>query len=209
MSYTTEPQPVLEVRGTGPEAAAATGVALAAFLLGVLTSFAQGLLPGVISSFANSASGWTLITVALVAAVRAEPRVAAILGALSFVLLTLGYTAASALRGHTYDPTTFVLIGLVVGPFVGLATAWLRGRDVRAALGTALLSGIAVGEALYGFTVVSDSTSPVYWTLIGLAGLCLLGFMVKERLNDSVAITLALGCTAVVAAGFDVIFGAL
>ncbi|MBT0768722.1 hypothetical protein KIH74_07280 [Kineosporia sp. J2-2] len=209
MSFTTDHRPVLEVRGTDREAAAATGVALAAFLIGVLTAFAQGFLPGTINSLANSASGWTLFSVLLIWSVRVRPGLSALLGAASFLLLTIGYTAASAVRGHTYDPTLFGVVGLVVGPFVGLAAVWVRGRDVRAALATAALSGIAVGEAVYGLTVVRDSTSPVYWVLAGAAGLALLGYMTLRRLRESVTITLALGCSAVVAAGFLIAFQSL
>ncbi len=180
----------------------ASTVVVLSFLLGGLTSYAQSLLPESFSSLANSASGWTLITVLLIASTRVRPVPAALLGATSFVLLTLGYTVVSDLRGYTYDPLLFSLVGLLVGPFVGLATTWLREHDLRAALATATLSGIAVGEAVYGLTVVDASTSPVYWTLIGLAGLSLLAVMVTRRIQGSVPITLALGCTAVVAAGF-------
>ncbi|MCE0536362.1 DUF6518 family protein [Kineosporia rhizophila] len=187
--------------------AAATGVAALSFFAGALTSYAQGFLPDSLSSFANSASGWTLVTVLLIWSVRARPVLAAMLGAAAFVLLTVGYSAASAVRGLTYDPTLFSIVGLVVGPFVGIATAWLRERDLRAALATATLSGIALGEAVYGLTVVSQSTSPVYWTLSGLAGLALLGGMVTRRLQGSVDITLALGLTAVVTAGFVLAWG--
>ncbi len=180
----------------------ASTVVVLSFLLGGLTSYAQSLLPESFSSLANSASGWTLITVLLIASTRLRPVPAALLGATSFVLLTLGYTVVSDLRGYTYDPLLFSLVGLLVGPFVGLATTWLREHDLRAALATATLSGIAVGEAVYGLTVVDASTSPVYWTLSGLAGLGLLAVMVTRRIQGSVPITLALGCTAVVAAGF-------
>lgn len=44
---------------------------------------------------------------------------AALLGAASFVLLTLGYSAAAHLRGLFYDPTPFVVVGVAVVPFVG------------------------------------------------------------------------------------------
>ncbi|GAA3627433.1 hypothetical protein GCM10022223_50900 [Kineosporia mesophila] len=202
MFSTTDERGVPVVRDISGRAGAVSGVVASSFVLGAVTSFAQGFLPGVISSLANSASGWTIITVLLLLGFRAAPLPSALLGAASFVLLTLGYTLASALRGHPYDPTLFCLVGVVVGPFVGLAAAWLRERDLRAALATAVLAGIAVGEAVYGLTVVADSTSPFYWTLIGLTGLGLAAWMVTRRLQTSLDITLALGLTAVVAAGF-------
>jgi hypothetical protein len=202
-------RPVLDARDAAPDVAAATGVAALSFVIGALTSYAQGFLPAAFNSLANSASGWTVITVLLVWAIRARPALAAILGAGSFVLLTIGYTAASAVRGYTYDPTLFSIVGLLVGPFVGIATAWLRERDLRAALATAALAGIGIGEAIYGLTVVSDSTSPVYWSLASLAGLGLLVGMSTRRIQGSQNITLALGLTAVVAAAFLMAFQSL
>ena len=95
----------------------------ASFLLGGLTSFAQGFLPDAAAPFANSASGWTLLTALLVAWAARDARTrtwhAAVLGAASFVLLTLGYTVAADLRGFFYDPTLFGEEGHVGGPRVG------------------------------------------------------------------------------------------
>jgi hypothetical protein len=164
--------------------ARAATVAVSSLLLGALTSLAQGWLPDAVSSFANSASGWTVVTVLLLTGVRAGPAVAAVLGATSFVLLTVGYAAAAQLRGLFYDPTLFAVVGVVVGPFVGVATSWLRAQPSwRPALSTALLAGIGVGEASYGLTAVAETTSPVYWWLIGALGLSLLGTMLLRRIQ--------------------------
>jgi hypothetical protein len=148
-------------------------VAASSLLCGAITFLAQGFLPDAVNSFANSASGWTLVTVLLLTGVRAGPAAAALLGATSFVLLTVGYAGAAQLRGLHYDPTMFAVVGLVVGPFVGVATSWLRAvPSWRPALGTALLAGIGVGEASYGLTTVAGTTSPVYWWLIGAGCPC-------------------------------------
>lgn len=40
-------------------------VAVVSFVCGVFTFFAQGFLPDAVSSFANSASGWTFVTALL------------------------------------------------------------------------------------------------------------------------------------------------
>ncbi|GAB3270845.1 DUF6518 family protein [Kineosporia babensis] len=133
-----------------PDIAAATGVATLSFILGAATSYAQGFLPSSVNSLANSHTGWALITVVLIWAVRARPVLAAMLGAGSFVLLTVGYTFGAAIRGYTYDPSFYSLIGLIAGPFIGLAAAWLRERDLRGALATATLTGIAVSESFVG-----------------------------------------------------------
>ena len=184
-------------------------VSVASFLLGMLTFSAQCFLPDAWRSFANSASGWTLLAALLVFFSAASTRLAALLGALSFVLLVLGYTAGAVLQGLSYSPVFFGLVGLVVGPFVGVAAAWLRHRGVHGALGTALLAGIFMGEALYGLTVVADTTRPEYWVAIGAVGIILLVVLVGTRVRGWVPVTLAIVGTAVVAAAFVAVYTAL
>ncbi|XGX80580.1 hypothetical protein LQK93_03420 [Terrabacter sp. BE26] len=82
----------------------ALAVVGASLLLGGLTSWAQGVLPDALASFANSPSGWTVLTALVVAAARPTLAWGAALGAASFVSLVLGYTIASELRGLTYNP---------------------------------------------------------------------------------------------------------
>ena len=184
-------------------------VVAAGFLLGGLTSYAQGFLPDAFASFANSASGWTVLTALLVYWSRARTLPAAVLGAVSFVLLVLGYMVAAQVRGFVYDPLLFSVVGVVVGPFVGVAASWLRASGVRAALGTALLAGIGIGEAAYGLTVIGDTTSPVYWTVIGVAGVILLGGMIVRRLRGALPVGLAAGGTVALAAAFYVAYSSL
>lgn len=179
------------------------------FLLGAFTSYAQGFLPDAIASFANSASGWTLLTALLVFWTRLPARPAAALGAVSFVLLVLGYTAASELRGFPYSPILFSVVGIVVGPFVGVATAWLRNERLRAALGTALLSGIGIGESVYGLTTVRETTHPAYWVLIGLVGVVLLIGMLVRRIRGAVPVVVATGGAMIIAVAFVLAYRAL
>ena len=194
-------------RGTWAGAAVVAGSSL---LLGAATFFAQGFLPAALTSFANSASGWTSVTVLLLTGIRVRPAIAALLGATSFVLLTVGYAAAAQLRGLYYDPTLFALVGVVVGPFVGIATSWLRAvQPWQAALGTALLAGIGVGEAAFGLTAVADTTSPVYWVLIGAAALALLIAMLIRRIRGVPWKLLAVIGTCVTAGAFVVAYGLL
>ena len=191
-------------RGTWAGAAV---VAVSSAVLGAATFHAQGFLPDALTSFANSASGWTSVTVLLLSCVRAGPAVAALLGATSFVLLTLGYSAAAQLQDLFYDPTLFSLVGVVVGPFVGIATSWLRAvHPWQAALGTALLAGIGVGEAVFGLTAVADTTSPVYWVLIGAAALALLIAMLIRRIRGVPWRVLAVIGTCMTAGAFVVAY---
>jgi hypothetical protein len=185
-------------------------VAVCSFLLGAATFHAQGSLPDALTSFANSASGWTSVTVLLLSSTRVGPAVAALLGATSFVLLTLGYSAAAQLQDLYYDPTLFALVGVVVGPFVGIATSWLRAvHPWQAALATALLAGIGVGEAVFGMTTVADTTSPVYWVLIGAAALALLIAMLVRRIRGMPWRLLAALGTCMTAGAFVVTYESL
>ncbi|MBN0040503.1 hypothetical protein JN535_10045 [Cellulosimicrobium cellulans] len=187
---------------------------VASVLLGGLTSFAQGgVLPDAVAPFANSASGWTLLTTLLVAWAARNPRTrtghAAVLGAASFLLLTLGYAVAADLRGYFYDPTTFGVVGLVVGPFVGVAAAWLGRTGVHAALGTAVLAGIGVGESVYGLTTVVETTGATYWVAIGAVALVLLAAMLARRVRGAAPATIAVAGTALAAGAFVVAYRAL
>ena len=182
----------------------AVGVASLAF--GMLTFYAQGFLPDSVRSFANSSSGWTVLTALLVFGSRAKPKVAAVLGAVSFVLLVLGYTLSATINELFYSPLLFGMIGLAAGPFVGLAAAWLRCEGIRTGLGTALLAGILLGEAVYGLTVVADTTSPEYWSAIGGLGLALLVGMLLRRLRGWAPVTAAVAGTLAVAIAFNLAY---
>ncbi|MBC2933676.1 DUF6518 family protein [Nocardioides sp. zg-1228] len=186
-------------------------VVAGSLVLGGLTSWAQGFLPDALSSFANSPSGWTVLTASMIVAVRPTVAAGAVLGVVSFVSLVLGYTVASELRGLAYDPLFWSLVGVVAGPFVGAAAAAVvGGHAVRAALGAGALAGALVADAIYGLTVVGDTTSPVYWLLCLALGVVLLGVVVV-RLRSRVALTTlagtAVAATGVLGAGYAVLNG--
>jgi len=178
----------------------------ASLVLGGITHVAQGLLPDALRPFANSASGWTVLTALMVWWSRKTGWRAAALGAASFVLLVAGYTVVSSLRGYTYNPLLFGVVGVVVGPFVGLAAAWLRERGYRGAAGTALVAGIGIGEGVYGLTTVRETTGASYWVAATVAGVLLLGAMLWRRLRGVGPWTVALGGTGVVAVAFVVAY---
>lgn len=199
-------------RGRGYESGSAPVRALVAVpvvtavagLLGAATSWGQLVLPEALTSLANSAGGWALVAFGLVWWARSRPLPAAALGLLAFSLLHAGYAVASASRGLVWslDPGNFwVGAGLVAGPLVGLGASWARRRrDELAGVGVAGLSGLLVGEGVYGLTVVADTTSPVYWTFSVLAGLVFLGWATLRRLQRPTPVVAVLG-TALVAVG--------
>lgn len=157
-------------RETWRSAAFATTVALAGGVaVGAATPLLQGALPQALTSFANSAGGWTAFAFLLVWAGRARPLLAAVLGALAFVAMVECYGAASAALGSFYSAPftdTFTFVGLAAGPVLGVAASVTRwAPPALRPLGVAVLTAVLVGEGVYGLTVIGATTSPVYWSV--------------------------------------------
>ncbi|NPD06963.1 hypothetical protein HN031_19995 [Nocardioides sp. zg-1308] len=197
---------MIDLRRTSGITAAVVGTSL---LLGGLTSWAQGVLPDALAPFANSPSGWTLLTVLVVATARPSLGAGAALGVASFVSLVLGYTAASELRGLSYDPMLWGVVGVVAGPFVGAAAAAVvHSRAVVAAVGAGVLAGVLVADGIYGLTVVGGSTSPVYWSLCLVAGCALVGTTAVRLRSPAAAagvVASAAAATGVLTVGYGVL----
>ena len=156
---------------------AVAGVAVASYFVGGVTSPAQEHLPEEISPFANSSSGWTMLTFLLIWHSRLPTLWAAVSGAIAFVLMVDGYRIVSEWRGYGYGAPfqdIFTFIGIVVGPVIGVSAALLRyGSPTWKGLSIVPLTSVLIGEGVYGLTVVGDTTSPVYWSLIIAAGLAI------------------------------------
>lgn len=204
--------PGLPLRSHGSTILVGVGIIVGSLVLGGLTSLAQGFLPDSLSSLTNSPSGWTLLTVVMISIPHPRLLPAACLGAASFVCLVLGYTFVSDLRGLTYNPAFWCAIGLVAGPAVGWSTAaaW-DARRLLNVLGSSLIAGIAITDAVYGLTVVSDTTSPVYWWIAGVAGVAFLGLVVRRQRLTWTYVALQIGLTiawvALGTVGYSVING--
>jgi hypothetical protein len=177
--------------------------------LGGATSFAQGLLPDVLQPFANSASGWTVLSALLVWAARRGPGVSALLGAASFVALVLGYTAVSNLRGFFFSPVFWSVVGLVAGPWVGAAAAALHQRGRGAAVGAGLLTGVLLGDSGYGLTMVAATTGRTYWVIVGVLGVALLVAMSVRRLRSGRVVLVAVATATAVALLMNAAYAAL
>ncbi|WP_245991232.1 DUF6518 family protein [Bogoriella caseilytica] len=181
-------------------------VAVLSFVLGGLTFYAQGFLPDAAVPFANSSSGWTLLTSLLVFGSRFRPAAAAVLGAVSFVLLVLGYAVVAGLEGLYYNPLLFSMIGVIAGPAVGAATSWLRARGFRAAAGTGVLAGIGLGDGLFGLTVVHETTEPGYWWAVVAIAVILLAVMLVRRIRGAGPAILAVAGSAAMAGAFLIVY---
>lgn len=175
-------------------------VTIVSLVLGGLTSFGQTVLPGALNGLANSSSGWTLATAAVVVVARRGTRLSALLGMLSFVALPVGYSLVSDWRGYPFDPDFWAAVGVVAGPFVGAAAANLRSRGRRLALAAGLLAGILIGEALHGFLVVIDTVGPSFALLLTALGVLLI-LWAGLRLRSLPAVVLLIATTAAASAG--------
>ena len=148
----------------------ATAIALlGGLLIGGLTSFGQLVLPPWVNSLSNSAGGWTMFAFLLIWLGRARPLLAALLGLIAFEALSEGYGVVTRWRGIPYSApfaSIWALVGLATGPVLGVAASLVRhGSALWRALGVTPLAAVLLGEGIYGLRFISDTTSPVYWTI--------------------------------------------
>lgn len=199
----------------GPPALAAQAtltVLVTAALWGGLTSFGQEYLPDELRSFANASGPW--FTAVLASIVIARPRLwlAITLGALGLIVMNEAYGVVSRWRGFPYGgglTSIWNLIAVAVGPVAGIAATWLRtSRPVLVALGAAAPAAVFIGEGLYGLTAISDTTSPVFWSIELAAGIALV-VVAAIRVRTIAAMGVVVGANALGAALFYVVYSSL
>lgn len=138
-----------------------------AVVLGGLTSLGQAYLPEWLSSFSNSAGGWTVLAFLLVWLSRVRPLLGAVLGTAAFLGLNEGYGLVSAWRGFFYAaPFTsmWTAVGVVAGPLLGVSASVARhGRPLWRVLAVTPLCAVLLGEGIWALVALTDTTSPVYW----------------------------------------------
>ena len=185
-------------------------VTLLGLTLGVATAYAQAWLPHEVGSLANSAGSWALIAF-LLALLGTTARVGAALGFVALATLLAGYVLGAAVRG---DPSSNALVAfwglaaLIAGPILGLSAHWVRtDRHHLAAIGTGVMSGVLIGEGVYGLRYIADTTYPPYWWGEIIVGLILLGSVAATRLRTGRSTAIAVACSLGVAAAFVVVYG--
>ncbi|MFD6953150.1 DUF6518 family protein, partial [Nocardiopsis sp. NPDC060348] len=182
--------------------------ALGGLAVGVLTSFAQGWLPFALAPLANSSGSWSVA--AFLAALLATRRwVGAATGVLALAAMVLGYDLASVLRGYSASAgmTVFWLTAAVtVGPVLGLGAEALRRRGAFAPWGVGVLCGVLIGEGVYGFLYILETTSPVYWGISTAGGVALLVWACLLRFPGVRPVLTAVAVTAVTATAFAAVY---
>ncbi len=196
---------------TGRTTLASLVVTGAAFALGVLTAYAQGWLPQQVGSLANSSGPWALVAFSLALLARGRAT-AALFGLLALALLLAGYVAGVDIRGDSASHALILFWGaaaIVAGPLLGLGAYWVRhDRDSLAALGSGAVSGVLVGEGVYGVTEISDTTYVPYWWCEIAVGILLLGVLAWARLRRPPAVAVALAVAFTTAAAFVLVYRA-
>lgn len=182
-----------------------------ALAVGGATSFAQ-LLPGTFNWLFNSVAGWTIPMIALVWFARVSVPRSAVTGALVFVAMTVGYSVVSTLRGYPDTPGLWAIIGLVVGPVLGAATALLRHSDKRlVAVAAGVIAGVLLGDGVRGLVSTPDGWGT--WLVFLAAGLAFMAWVVVRRLSTVRFTALFVGTIVVVEAAYvllvDVIINSL
>ncbi len=184
-----------------------------AAVTGALTSLGQQYLPDELRSLANASGTWFAVVLCALVVARPRPVLAIVLGALGLVVMNEAYGVVSRWRDFAYGGgfgSIWNLIALVVGPVAGIAATWLRSpRPVLVALGASAPAAVLLGEGLYGLTVVSDTTSPVFWTIELVAGVGVIVLTSVTRLRMLPAIGLLVGASALGAALFSVVYRSL
>jgi hypothetical protein len=152
----------------GLSLAIAVGVAV-----GGLTAYAQGWLNDSTSSLANSAGPWSLAAF-LVARYNRRVLTAMVAAMLTLAGCELGYAIATSVRGgsnSTATVTFWLIAAVLAGPPIGIAGAWSTGHGLRRGIGFAVIGGVLVGEGLYGWTSIADTTDWRYWAVESLIGM--------------------------------------
>jgi hypothetical protein len=200
--------------GAPQEALRATLIVLGtAAVWGGLTSFGQQYLPEELRSLANASGPWFSVVMASIVVARPRLGLAMILGALGLIVMNEAYGVVARWRGFPYGgglSSIWNLIAILVGPAAGIAATWLRSpRPVLVALGAAAPAAVLIGEGLYGLTVISDTTSPVFWSLEITAGIGVVVVAAVTRLRTIAAVAVLVGASALGAASFYVVYSSL
>jgi hypothetical protein len=202
------------VVGAPRDALRATLIVLGtAAVWGGLTSFGQQYLPDELRSLANASGPWFSVVMASIVIARPRLGLAIILGALGLIVMNEAYGIVSRWRGFAYGgglSSIWNLIAVVVGPIAGIAATWLRSpRPVLVALGAAAPAAVLIGEGLYGLTAISDTTSPVFWSLEIAAGIGVVVVAAVMRVRTIASVAVLVGASALGAGSFYVVYSTL
>jgi hypothetical protein len=168
---------------------------------GVLSQFAQDLLPGEWSQLGNAISPWLLVAF-LLGSRMPDARWAVGAGVGALALAVVGFYATTTLRFGIGGGTSSLLFwgtgALVGGTVFGLAgyTWWTSPVHRHRALALGLLAAVFIGEGLYHWLTLGEPTVAAAFAIVGAAVPGVLGRSRDDRLGGYVAIVPALALGA-------------
>jgi hypothetical protein len=129
---------------------------------------------------------------------------------LTLACCELGYALATELRGGTNATSTVVFwlaAAVLAGPPLGVAGAWSTETGLRRGVGLSALGGVLLGEGLYGWSTIADTTDWRYWAMEVVIGTLVIAFAAaRSQRRVRAILTLA---TGVLTAAIVVAFGRL
>ncbi len=176
----------------------------------MLAACAQARLPEDLSSLANSSGVWALVAFAL-SLPASDARTAALYGCVALIALLVGYVLGTSARGFASGTALVAFWGaaaMVVGPALGLGAHWVKIQTglAAAAVGIGVMSGVLIGEGVYGLAYIADTTYPPYWWGEVIVGVVLLSGVAWRRLEGPGVAAIAVAMCAVTATAFVVIY---
>jgi hypothetical protein len=193
--------------GLAPVAIACAAAVSVGLIAGALTAYGQGWLADSVSSLVNSAGPWSLAAFLVARTVGADRLwLAMVTAVVTLACSEVGYAAATVLRGDANSTSTiafWLTAAVLAGPPLGLAASWSIRAGWRWAAGCGALAGVFVGEGIYGWSSLVDTTEWRYWaaeTAIGAVAAVSTATIawIRRGLLDAVAAVAAAGATAVV-----------
>jgi len=179
---------------------------------GVLSQFAQDLLPGEWSQLGNAISPWLLVAF-LLASVMPDARWAIAAGVIALALAVVGFYATTTLRFGIGGGTSSLIFwgtgALVGGTVFGLTGfEWRTSPDHRRrALAIGLLAAVWIGEGLYHWRSLGEAAVGSAFVLAGALVPAILGRSREDRLGGYVAIVPALALGALGFVTFLFLYG--
>jgi hypothetical protein len=175
-------------------------------VVGGVTAYAQGWLSGGTSSLANSAGPWSLAAFAVARYAR-RPVTACAAAVLTLASCELGYVIATEIRGGSNASSTIVFwltASVLAGVPLGLAGSLSTMGGVRRSVGVAVIAGVLIGEGVYGWTEIADTTDWRYWAMdivVGVAIIACTASMSRPLVYHCVVLVTVALMTAVVVYG--------
>ncbi len=145
-------------------------VVLTGFVVGCVTSLAQGRPPGALDAFTNSASAWLILAFFVGRLMRALPGALAA-GAATCLAELVGYYLTASVRGlglgESSTMALWVACALVGGPVLAVAGFWWRSGPtaVRQLAPLVLAACFAVEGARYAVVLDAPSKAMLWLTI--------------------------------------------